>query len=269
MTENATESLSASFLECTSGRIFCIQSFPLHCLGHSVLLVPAFAEEMNSSRRFFALMRRQLCESGFTVIQPDLYGTGDSEGTFDKALWHNWTADLSQLVQSHFRDSSHKLSVLSLRCGCLLTQSLIFSFDELPSPITLENLIYIQPEISGYDVITRLLRQRVARSRLSGKSSETTQLLWQKLEQGKNVQSAGYEIGSELAMQMRECRLNTKKSQAAATNQVWIEMTPDSNTDAITDQWTLHRISSQPFWQMHDIEPVYEVVSAITELFNV
>ena len=117
MTDSSAENLQASFIQGVAGKLFCIRSIPApaKAKNHSILLVPPFAEEMNCCRRFFAMVRRSLCHKGFTVVQPDLYGTGDSEGEFSEATWSIWLDDLSQLIADHCREDREKLSVLAVR----------------------------------------------------------------------------------------------------------------------------------------------------------
>ena len=59
-----------------------------------ILVVPAFAEEMNRCRAMVALQARQLAQVGMGTLVLDPYGTGDSCGDFVDADWAVWKADL-------------------------------------------------------------------------------------------------------------------------------------------------------------------------------
>ena len=52
-----------------------------------VVHAPAFAEEMNKSRRMVALQARALAEDGLAVLLVDPLGCGDSPGDFGDATW--------------------------------------------------------------------------------------------------------------------------------------------------------------------------------------
>jgi alpha/beta superfamily hydrolase len=79
---------SAFFLDTPDGPRYCQlhapQGGPLQGL---ILCIHPFAEEMNKSRRMAALQSRALAEAGYTVLQIDLHGCGDSAGDFGEASW--------------------------------------------------------------------------------------------------------------------------------------------------------------------------------------
>ena len=59
-----------------------------------VLLVPAFAEEMNRCRSMVTLQAQALAALGMGTLVLDMRGTDDSLGDFDQADWTGWRADL-------------------------------------------------------------------------------------------------------------------------------------------------------------------------------
>ena len=256
-----------SFIDGSRGRLFCIHALPKHPRNHTVLLVPAFAEEMNSCRWFFTLIRRQLCQQGFSVIQPDLYGTGDSQGLFQEASWAIWVEDLGNLINSLLSNGKNKLSVLSIRSGCLLAQDILRSSISSLDENVVENLIYLQPELTGFNVLNKLLRLKVASNRLAGNTIDTCDSLWQHFEEQTDVLAMGYQIGHKLALQMRDSKL-IPEEPIGAKHSVWIELMPDEGTEVAGTFWQFHEIASKPFWQMHDIEPEQSTVEAIAALVN-
>ena len=85
----------AFFLPADPGQRFCL----LHPAQGGIergLVVYAhpFAEEMNKSRRMAAQQARALSAAGFTVLQIDLLGCGDSSGDFGDATWQGWVDDV-------------------------------------------------------------------------------------------------------------------------------------------------------------------------------
>jgi len=68
------------FLKTATGKRFCLYHAPASgrkCPGVFIYVHP-FGDEMNKSRRMAALQARAFAESGFGVLQIDLYGCGDS-----------------------------------------------------------------------------------------------------------------------------------------------------------------------------------------------
>ena len=51
---------------------------------------------MNKARRQAAIQARALASDGFSVLVPDLFGTGDSDGELRDARWETWLDDLER-----------------------------------------------------------------------------------------------------------------------------------------------------------------------------
>ena len=78
------------FLPSGDGQRFCLYHPAVNAqgvapLGHVVYVHP-FGEEMNKSRRMATLQARALAQAGFSVLQVDLLGCGDSSGDFGDAV---------------------------------------------------------------------------------------------------------------------------------------------------------------------------------------
>ena len=93
-----------------------------------VLYIHPFAEEMNKARRMAALQARALAQGGYSVLQIDLSGCGDSSGDFGDATWKGWVNDVVQGChwlrgQSNIQSAASDnvpLWLWGLRAGCLL-----------------------------------------------------------------------------------------------------------------------------------------------------
>lgn len=70
----------------------------------TVVFAPAFAEEMNKSRRMTARMARALAADGWRVVQRDLLGCGDSAGDFGDATWAAWLDDVEAELKQSSKD---------------------------------------------------------------------------------------------------------------------------------------------------------------------
>ena len=69
----------AFFLPAENGYRFCLYTPALGGTEKAALIyIHPFAEELNKTRRMVALQVKALSEAGFTVLQIDLSGCGDS-----------------------------------------------------------------------------------------------------------------------------------------------------------------------------------------------
>src|SRR5436190_21776504 len=91
-----------------------------HSAGAMLYLHP-FAEEMNKSRRMAAMQARALAAAGWTVLQLDLFGCGDSEGEFGSASWTQWLDDAAAAIEWLDADTGSTPALWGVRTGCLLT----------------------------------------------------------------------------------------------------------------------------------------------------
>ena len=130
------------FLQGCVGRLCAIYYHPLksHFYGRNVLHVPAFAEEMNKSRRMVALQANALARAGIGVLIVDLTGTGDSEGDFGQAGWDIWIDDLAIAARWLQDNGGETLTLWGLRLGCLLAIEYAQRY-----PQGVDGLIYWQP----------------------------------------------------------------------------------------------------------------------------
>src|SRR3954470_6680572 len=93
--------MEAFYLSRTAGRRFCVFHEPLKgtTAKGAIVYIHPFAEEMNKSRRMAAIQARALAQAGWFVLQPDLYGCGDSDGDFSDANWDLWISDVCRAVE--------------------------------------------------------------------------------------------------------------------------------------------------------------------------
>lgn len=169
----------------------------------AVVHVPAFAEEMNKSRRAVANTARGLAERGWNVLVFDLHGTGDSSGEFGDATWAGWLDDLCA-VAGWLRTRTGTVPALwGLRTGCLLIND---SLEHLqPS-----QLIYWQPVLSGEVALTQFLRLRtVGTPGGEERPKETTKTLLAALQSGTTLEIAGYMLPPALALPLRQTKLGS------------------------------------------------------------
>jgi exosortase A-associated hydrolase 2 len=212
----------AFFLPMPNGQRFCIVHEPASSGRGAILFVPPFAEEMNKSRRMVALQARAFAEHGWTVLQMDLFGTGDSSGDFGDATWQDWLADVRRAIRWLQERTRSTPIVWGLRAGCLLAAR---AADETGSPV---RLLFWQPVLSGKQHLQQFLRLKVANQLVlqPGQPRITTQQLRDQLAHGEAVEVAGYLLNPGLALPFEGAALELARGDARV---VWLEVSASAN----------------------------------------
>ena len=202
----------AFFLPLDRGARSCI----LHSSGGSavgpgaILYVHPFAEEMNKSRRMAAQQARALSDAGWTVLQIDLFGCGDSDGDFADADWSVWLSDITEAADWLHRRSGVVPALWGLRSGCLLVSQVARQMPVAP------DLLLWQPVLSGRQFLQQFLRLKLA-GRLFEKDSADrtdTEGLREQFRRGEPVEVAGYSIAPALALGLDAAELQPPPGSA-------------------------------------------------------
>ncbi|MDN3920481.1 hydrolase 2, exosortase A system-associated [Roseateles violae] len=239
-----------------------------------VVYVHPFAEEMNKSRRMAALQSRALAAAGFSVLQIDLLGCGDSSGDFGDASWAAWVADVrlaSRWLRE--RDAAHAAAppwLWGLRAGCLLA---VEATDGLDEPV---NFCFWQPATSGKQLLQQFLRMRVAAEMMSGAGKGLMEDLRQQLATGTALEIAGYRLAPRLAEGLERAQLLPPPASPDG-RLVWLELSTQAEPrfSPVAEQaqarwrdagWQLDArlIKGPAFWQTTEIEEAPALLSATT-----
>ena len=254
------------FLQGSSGPLFILYYPPLPTIPPrgSILEIHPCAEEMTKSRRMAALQARRFAAAGFGVLQPDLYGCGDSGGDFAAARWTVWQADLRLCLDWLLARSATPLYLWGLRLGCLLAV-------ELATQVQATGSILWHPVIDGAKALTQFLRLRLAAGMLDG-TQETLARLRAELAAGRAVEVAGYELHPELATALEQARLATPPAGAHVN---WFELvaTPERglapSSQQLLAQWreagvavSARTVVGEPFWSTQEITSVPALLEA-------
>lgn len=164
----------------------------------TVVLAPPFAEEMNKCRRMIAQTARALSADGWRVVQPDLYGCGDSAGDFGTASWQQWLADLERAVSAHHVGG--ELWLWGVRAGALLLSPLLQAMADA-------NLLLWQPAHDGAAVLNQFLRLRASLSLLDRNETADRTQLRARLARGESIEVAGYLLSPHVANHLADARL--------------------------------------------------------------
>jgi len=262
------------FFDGPAGRLFAVNYPPTSTgdTGFGVVFVPAFAEEMNQSRRMVALQARALAGAGIGALVVDLYGTGDSAGDFRDARWETWRDDVSAAVAWLETWGRDRIGLLGVRLGGLLAMEVAAA-----NQGRVDRAILWQPVARGERMLTQFLRLRVAASMGGSAAQETTTSLRETFASGQSTQIAGYEIAPELAAALDSADI-AAHGPAAGVPVDWIEVVADAGRPVspasrrVVDQWTdagvpvaAATVPGDAFWSIQETTLVPELLEATTE----
>jgi len=268
--------LDAFFLPLEHGSRFCILHTPVHVAQPrgAILYVHPFAEELNKSRRMAALQASAFARAGWTVLQIDLLGCGDSSGGFADATWAHWIEDTVSAARWLQTTTGHAPVLWGLRSGCLLICETAHHMDRSVA------LLLWQPVVSGKQLLQQFLRLKVANQVAARDDSERrgTQQLRAELAQGRSVEVAGYTLAPELALPLEAAELDVPKTPTRIT---WLEV--GASTDAELSPTARLRIaawqqaghcveaqvvSGSRFWQTVEISECPALVDATLQMVD-
>jgi len=244
-----------------------------------VLYVHPFAEEMNKSRRMAALQARAFAQEGYSVLQIDLLGCGDSSGDFGDATWQDWINDVVQgcrwllsRVNTLGVPGKPHLWLWGLRAGCLLA---VDAVTELNYPC---NFLFWQPPALGKPLLQQFLRLKVAGDILGSQSKGVMQAMRQQLASGSLVEIAGYSLSPELASGLEQATLLPTDCEGSFRRVEWFELSTQQNASLslvsakTLDEWQrvgfnarAHIVHGPAFWQTSEIEDVPSLHAATTK----
>lgn len=238
----------------------------------SIVYIHPFAEEMNKSRRMTAMQARALALAGFSVLQIDLIGCGDSSGDFGDATWRDWVDDVVQGCNwLQCRSRNHPLGadqtnapplwLWGLRAGCLLA---VDAAKQLNEPC---NFLFWQPPSSGKPLLQQFLRLKAAGDMVGGQAKGVMEKLRQQLAGGTSVEIAGYLLSAGLAAGMEQALLSPPADQRQTLRLEWLELSTreDASLSPVSTktiaQWQQagyaarsHIVHGPSFWQTTEIE---------------
>jgi exosortase A-associated hydrolase 2 len=245
-----------------------------------VIYIHPFAEEMNKARRMAALQARALAQAGFSVLQIDLLGCGDSSGDFGDATWESWVNDVVQAChwlrsQTHPGDKKEvpPLWLWGLRAGCLVA---VDAAAQLNEPC---HFLFWQPPAAGKPLLQQFLRLKVAADMLGGQSKGVMEAMRQELANGSPVEVAGYMVSASLATGLDRAKLALPVAPpgSQASQVEWFEVSTrdDASLSPVSTQtvasWQMagiavnsHVVKGPSFWQTTEIEDAPALIEATT-----
>lgn len=266
------------FLDAAPGKRYCLYHAPdpaVGCRG-ALIYVHPFAEEMNKSRRMAALQARKFAQSGYAVLQIDLFGCGDSSGDFADARWDIWKQDLVAAHAWLHSETRMPVSLWGLRLGALLALDFASEF-----PTMINALLLWQPVLRGDGFLTQFLRLQLAADMLAGQAQgdSGTRALRDQLLAGEQVEIAGYALAPALAQSI--AGVDVAELPPPGCPVYWYELTQSPTrplplpVSRIAETWrqqsvnlTLHQVHSPAFWLSQEIMESPELISVTTAGFG-
>ena len=234
----------------------------LHC--------PAFAEEMNKARHIVARQARSFAAQGYTVLVPDLAGTGDSTLGFEAARWDLWCAEITAVAEAAYANGARRLVLWGLRSGCLLAVTVASRLKRAPAALFLW-----QPVFSGKQQLGQFLRLKSAARMLGEGSQVSTSASKEMLREGQPVEVAGYHLTPLLYTHLDQIRLDAPVPQS--TSIALIEVSSRGGNLSTVAQKQLSEwearghlvyakaVNGEPFWATQELGDAVDLLALSTE----
>ncbi len=227
---------------------------------------------MNKSRRMAAVQARDLATAGWLVLQFDLFGCGDSEGTFGDAVWTQWVSDVVEAAAWLHARFGIAPALWGLRAGCLLAAQAAREMKLLP------DLLFWQPVISGRQYLRQFLRVKLAGQIIAADQADrtTTEQLHAQLRRDEALEIGGYELSPALAAGLDAAELEPPGSGVRVA---WLEVAVEENVSLtpaarkLIETWQADGVSvsgravaGPSFWQTQEITESPALIEATTNI---
>ena len=220
-----------------------------------------------------ALQARAFAQAGFSVLQLDLYGCGDSSGDFGDARWEIWKRDLALASTWLMQSGEGPLHLWGLRLGANLA---LECWGDMPDRYA--SAILWQPVINGQSFLNQFLRLAVAEDALRANGhGRTTDTLRATLSAGQSVEVAGYELAPELASAIASQQLASWSLSGATLH--WLDIRASASdmppmAQQLLESWQRHGVaasyrpvSGEPFWTTQEIVELPQLIAVTTALY--
>lgn len=271
-TASAALPLLPFFMPASGGQRYCLLHLPApgQPARGGIVYVHPFAEELNKSRHVAAAQARAFAAAGYSVLQIDLFGCGDSSGDFGEARWPIWHNDLHLACAWLAQRVDGPLTLWGLRLGALL--ALDFASR---APLPVARLLLWQPELDGRRCIDRFLRLRLAGRLLASGEREAPGHARAELAAGRPVEVAGYLLAPALAQAIDDANAGALAPQVPA---YWLDYQGPEQAGApavppLARQWREHgaavhvaTFGDGPFWHSGELLACPQLLQATRAL---
>jgi exosortase A-associated hydrolase 2 len=202
--------MSATFEEFERHRTVVVRWTPPATTRANVVVVPAFGDEMNQTRRMIRLAAEALAGRGVATVVFDPLGTGDSSAEFDDASVERWLNDFGGMLARLRSKSDAPIVLFGCRLGVALAVELTHR-----SPDAAVALVGWAPVFQGRMQLSAYLRAaKIVQHRRPGKEPADARAEW---SAGRSAFLGGYPISPTLAEQLERLDASTAPRVPAAT----------------------------------------------------
>ncbi len=240
-----------------------------------VLIVPPLFEELNKSRRLFALIAEKLAALGMECVIADISGTGDSDGELSELVWQDWLDDLDS-IHDWINEQTPKvpLSILSCRASALLVNDWLAR--RMPD---IHSMTLVQPCTSGKTYCNQFLRLRVLANRFAGVDESLADIRFM-LDEGKHVEVAGYSLTNQLFTGLESIDLKDYCQNTVGGLDI-IQVSSGSHQNLspslkkLLDTWSgqnrvgSHHVDAESFWLTQEISAPKKVIDLVTKTLSI
>lgn len=236
-----------------------------------VLVVPAFAEEMNRCRSMVTMQAHALSAAGHGVLVLDPSGTGDSGDDFCNATWQRWRDDLRCGAEWLQAQGLGCQTLWGVRLGAILAMELAAT---LPS---VQRVLLWQPVVTGKTYWTQFLRIRIAAEMGQAGGVKSTEELRQRSARGESIEVSGFEVGAELARHLDTLNL-ADTVPPPGLHVDWFEVLADAESvvpkangkaaESLRTQGAMVEVQTvigPAFWQVHERDVAPALLAATTQ----
>jgi exosortase A-associated hydrolase 2 len=262
------------FINGMTGKLFVVYWPPVgQIIDKAIVYVPAFAEEMNKSRRMVALQAQALANKGYAVVVLDLYGTGDSAGDFADATWSIWLQDIASAIDWLREQGAHSIGLWGLRTGALLAMDYAGRSRE-----KIDRLLCWQPVLNGDIFATQFLRLRIAAAMMNNNApQEKTADLKKQLLEGHALEVAGYLLNPELMAPLIALRADQLTFHNVGEMVIFEVVANQDNPVGMANMQfseqlqvngvkvSLHKAVGEAFWISQEISTAPDLIAITTE----
>jgi exosortase A-associated hydrolase 2 len=238
-----------------------------------IVYVPPFAEEMNRCRSLVAKQARSFAAKGYSCTIVDFFGTGDSQGELTEASLKIWHENIRLTIDALQREIDVPVVLWGLRLGGLIALDYAARASE---PV--QDIILWQPVNAARVYITQVLRQRVASLMVRDLPPETTKQIRQRLEDGEEVEIAGYTVGDTLIREIEAIDVGSM-SDLCTGKVFWLEHVAEpGKAIGVAARGAIDRLvergnavealtfSDPPIWLIHERDFAPQLLAATSGL---
>ena len=237
--------LHVQFIDGPNGALLCTERRPQGAPRGTLMVLPAFGDEMNKCRPMVAATAQRLAAAGYAVLVPDLYGTGDSAGAFADASWQGWQQDLEACAAWSASQGRAVDRLLAIRTGCLLVPTLLASL----TPVA--GALFWQPVAKGRTFLKQLLRMRAMASAVNAGKPERVEDLRQRILDGETLLVGGYALTAAVVAGLEAANLD-ELDGIGALQAIEIARDPERCGEAQARYGgcaaTVYRQLGEPYW---------------------